>query len=197
MRIYEVIYDVLFTPAEAMRRAAEEKPVGQAAIIVILIYVFSSLVNLGLVHNSEIGAYLPSMSMKASILVWYYLLIGLPVTVILWLLGSAVYSMIGSLLFEKNNTQGLLAGMAFAMVPSLLAPPLQYIGLALEIPVLSVLTAIGLFLWTCGLQIIAVRETLDLDTGQAVTVWFILPVVLFAIILLAVFAVIGMAFSLV
>ncbi|MGI6488375.1 MAG: YIP1 family protein [Syntrophomonadaceae bacterium] len=192
MPITDMLYGVLFRPVATFGRLAEEKPLARAVGVWSLALVFTALVNAG-IFRGQLGSALPfpALTQAASNLMWLYGLMYVLFSLALWFVISAVYTVLGELLFGVANGRGILTCMALAGVPAAFGPAFYLLGEVLSLQSLSWLLMLGVSLWTLVLKILALRETLDIDTARAVVIWILpylaaaLPVILGVIVVIA------------
>jgi hypothetical protein len=103
---------------------------------------------------------------------------GLLAALLLWLVWSFITCFVGTRLFNGRATYGeLLRTIGFANSPNLL-------GIFTFIPILGGLLSFALWIWALAAMIIAVRQSLDFSTGQAIMtciVGLVAAIVLFVI----------------
>ncbi|MGE5405316.1 MAG: Yip1 family protein [Candidatus Saccharibacteria bacterium] len=197
LKAYEVLSGTLLEPVATFKRIARERPVIMTIVMVALIYAFTGAIGIG--ESSSMLSQMFGERIKTSSLVWLFGLVSLPVSLLIWIVMSAVYSFLGSLIYRKNNVKGIMCTLGLSLLPGILSPPLKYIATAYNAG-FSIMLILVLFLavWTSGLQVIALRESLKINTGQAFVLWIIPLAVVFAIIILAFIGILaGMVASLI
>lgn len=184
MAWYEMIYGTFFEPAETLKRISHEKQLGYGLAVVIVVYIFGFLFDLGMLRSSlpQIQE-LTSLSINASNSYWFYGLIGLPVAILSWFIMSSIYAMLGSLICNRQNPEGIMSALAFSTLPALLSPPLQLIGRSFAWSAFPLFVGTGIMIWIVVLQVIGLREALEVDSGQAMAVWFVPLAVVFVVII--------------
>ncbi|MGE5416779.1 MAG: Yip1 family protein [Acidobacteriota bacterium] len=195
LKAYEVLSGTFLEPVATFKRVSRERPIMLTVIMVVLVYAFSRAVGVG--QSSQILSELSGGRIKASTMVWLYGSIGLPLSLLIWVVMSAVYSMIGNILFGKNNVKGLMCTLGLSLLPGILTPALTYIAAAFNVAWALIPVAVLIMIWTSGLQVIALRESLRIKTGPAFVLWIIPLAVVFAIIILALVGIAGMTASLI
>lgn len=123
---------------------------------------------------------------------WYYGFLGLPVSLIGWFLASSIYSFLATLFWGKTNARGMMCALGFSILPTVFSAPLNIIGNGLGWGVLMVIANLFILAWVVVLQVIALRESLDIETGQAVALWITPPAVIFVIMIMALIGLAGM-----
>jgi hypothetical protein len=135
------------------------------------------LVNLGINMHGGLGGALPQGYIGV------YLGLGLVFALAALAAATAIYALLGELLFQQANGRGLLTCLAFAFVPGILVSPLQYALSLLNIDTFNVGISLLAFIWIVVLQIIGIREALLIQSSQAFLL-FILPGAVFFMLLL-------------
>ncbi len=178
MRAYELIYGTLFNPTAVFRYVAENKPIGRVFAVWLAALAFGAAVSFNLLRMNVASRITPgwaALSERVAGFSWAYGVGYVAVSLLVWFVWAAVYSLLSELLYRRGNGVGLLAALALAGLPGILGPAFQLLGrvMAWEAPL--VLLSLGAGLWTFGLQVLALREVLGLSTSQALFLWF-LPV---------------------
>lgn len=194
MAWYELIYGTFFEPSATFKYINREKPLAVGFYTVIAVYVFGFLFDFGMLRNS-----LPQIKNLAALhlntsggFYWFYGLIGLPVCLLAWFVMSSIYSMLGNMICGRYNPQGILGALAFAMLPGLLSPPLEMIGRSFGWNAFQMLVWVGVPVWIAVLQVIGLREALEVDSGQALAVWVMPIAVVFVLVLFFAISMVGM-----
>lgn len=198
MRWYEMIYGVLAEPAATFRQMTEKKYVQGGLVLLMLLFLFSVTVDAGLARQlTNQSALWREWSRLPGSNNYYlfYILIGLPAYLACWFLSASVYGMIGSLITGKNNPQGLLASLAFAALPSFLLPVFHVITDAFQWRMLGIGLPMAVVLWLCVLQVMAIRESLQIENDRAIIIWIAPFIVIALLFLLLVIGLVGMAGS--
>lgn len=129
----------------------------QAATVVIMVAVANGIAGLlGVMFAAALGG---SRGIIFSI---FMVLFGMVMNVVGWVIWSYLTYWIGTSVFKGTATPGeLLRTLGFASTPGLL-------GIVSFIPCLGGLVAFGGMIWMIVAGVVAVRQALDVDTGQAV-----------------------------
>jgi hypothetical protein len=149
----------------------DESATGQAAVVVVLAAIASAIGSAG----EGVGAALA----------------GLLSALFGWLLWAGVTYFVGTKLFGGIATWGeLLRTLGFAQAPRLLL-------VAAIVPILGVLVALVVAIWSIVAAVIAVRQALDVDTAKAIfTILVSLVVVILIMIPIGIiFGIGGMMFG--
>ena len=175
--IIETLGGVLTRPISTIRSICEQRPIGWAIIVVLVVSVVSTVAWIDPGMLEELG--LPDLGMPA--IVALFSIISLVSLLIL----TAIYHLVSSVLGGRGTYGGLFCGSAFAGLPGIFAALLAAIGL---LPIvgglLSVLGSFGIWIWSLALGILAIRENYLISTGRAILIYLLAPVVLFVVFLL-------------
>jgi hypothetical protein len=149
----------------------DESATGQAAVVVVLAAIASAIGSAG----EGVGGALA----------------GLVSALVGWLLWAGVTYFVGTRLFGGTATWGeLLRTLGFAQAPRLLM-------VAAIVPILGVLVALVVAIWSIVAAVIAVRQALDVDTAKAIFTILVSIVVVFIIMIpfAIIFGIGGMMFG--
>lgn len=129
----------------------------QAVTIVCALAVANGIAGLlGLILGAVIGG---SSGIGMSI---FLIFLGMIFTVVGWVVWSYLTYWVGTTVFKGTATPGeLLRTLGFAHTPA-------FLGIVSFIPCLGALASLGGMIWMIVAGVIAVRQALDIDTGQAV-----------------------------
>jgi len=170
----EVVYGILFEPAKTLNFLGREKPLLPGLLIFCLTFTFISVINRAItLLDSSINNIIPG-----TVSVWLLTAFSMAFAYIMLALMAGLFSLISEIIYRRGNASGLLACLSFAVIPGVLGPSLQYAAILLGIGSIGVLFSLFSALWVLILQILSLREALDLNTGQAVLL-FTLPGLLF------------------
>lgn len=178
----EVVYGVLFQPVNTLRYLADEKPVGRGLVIFTLVTV----VNFILLRGSEGTGSDPLSSLFREFFPLYATL-GTFFALFVLLLTAGFLSLLGELFYRRGNASGLLTCLALAVVPGLVGSALQYAMFLLDLAVLGMVISLVTIAWVMVLQVLSLRESLALTTGQAVLIYILPAVSLLVMALILVF----------
>lgn len=158
----DILYDVLFHPAAAMRIIATEKKLGYS-LGVFLLSVFVP----------AWASYFSLQSVDFSVVAWFFIFGQLFISLVIWIVGAGFFGLIAELFGGRGTAAGLLAGMGFAQFPRVFIAPLLVFSSLLPRTVqalfLALFVSITVF-WTLILYIIAIREAYLLSTLRAIMV---------------------------
>lgn len=129
----------------------------QAVTIVCAVAVANGIAGLlGLIIGAAIGG---TSGIGLSI---FLIFLGMVLNVVGWVIWSYLTYWVGTTVFKGTATPGeLLRTLGFASTPALL-------GIVSFIPCLGGLVSLAGMIWMIVAGVVAVRQALDIDTGQAV-----------------------------
>lgn len=162
MAIWDILYDLLFEPRNAMRKVAEVKNAGQA-VLIALISIF-------------IPIFAVSFAIKdTSITTLVHIMIGVKIvaSLLVWMIGSAIWNLIAEFFGGKGTALGLFAGLGFAHFPRIFIVPLWALAALMPESIQSLLMVISVLLilcWSVTLDVIAIKEIHQLSTAKAILV---------------------------
>jgi hypothetical protein len=173
----ETIYGILFEPTVTLRTLADKKPYGRALLIFLTVTLLSILFEQALnVHTDhELLAMVPANAF------WMINLFGVVLSIFLLMVISGLLSLISEIIYGKFNAGGILVALCYASIPGILGPPLRYASSLAGIQWLGVVLAGLSMIWVLVLQVIGVRESLRVTTGQAILI-MLLPLVVLVIL---------------
>lgn len=154
----DLIYDVLFNPAAAMRSAAASPRLGFAGAAVFI--------SLGVP-----GVILWLLSSGDGTLAAAILLAALAGGWLVWVAAAAVFYFTAGLLGGKGQAAGMLAALALAFLPLAAAAPVWTALAISRIPakwLLGLLSGAAVGVWVLALLVVAVREAAGITTIRAV-----------------------------
>lgn len=189
MSITESIYGVLFEPVDTLRTLADNKPYGRALLIFIAVTLLSIVFEqaLNVYNNNEVLKIIPANA------VWMINLMGSILSVLLLLVISGLLSLISEIIYGKFNAGGILVVLCYASIPGILGPPIHYAFSLAGLEWLGATLALLAMIWVLVLQVIGIRESLQVTTGQAILIMVIPGLVTVLLITgLVVIALLGM-----
>jgi hypothetical protein len=172
--ILDTLIGVLARPISTIRSVCEQRPIGWAIIVYLVVSVVTTVAWIRPEMLAELG--LPQVGMPA-------ILVGISITNIVTLvIFTAIAHLVASLLGGKGNYWGLFSGFGFAALPYIFAAPLAVIGLLTMVGALiSGLGSFGIMVWSIVLTILAVRENYLVSTGRAILI-LLLPIVILVVL---------------
>jgi hypothetical protein len=173
----ETIYGIFFEPTVTLRTLADKKPYGGALLIFLGVTLLSILFEqaLSVYTEHELLAMVPANAF------WMINLFGVALSFFLLMVISGLLSLISEIIYGKFNAGGILVALCYASIPGILGPPLRYASSLAGIQWLGVVLAGLSMIWVLVLQVIGVRESLRVTTGQAILI-MLLPLVVLVIL---------------
>lgn len=183
--LFETIYDILFEPHTGMRNVAERKCVGQSFVAFLL----SILLPIWALYFGF---------KAAGMLTMINMMIGFKVfgSMILWIMGAAVWHLIAEFLGGQGTAIGLFAAMGFAHIPRIFIVPLWALTAVMPAggrAVIMAVSVLAVMFWSFYLDVVAIKEVHQLPAAKAVLV-MIMPLVVIGLLLAVLFAFIGSSF---
>jgi hypothetical protein len=176
----EILYGIVFQPLATLRYLSSSQPLLMALTAFIVTVLGNMLIKLGINLHQGPGVPLPQGYIGV------YLGLGLLFSLLALAAAAAIYNLLGELLYRQANGRGILTCLAFAFVPGILSPPLQYALTLLNLNNFNAAISVLAFLWVVILQVIGIRESLLIQSSQAFFL-FILPGAVFFILVLIAF----------
>lgn len=178
MPFTETIYGVLFEPVATLRNLADHKPYGTALLVFIGVLLWSVIFEqaLNVYADSQVQEMIPTHTL------WMFSLLGATLSLLFLLVGSGLLSLLSELIYGKFNAGGILVVLCYASIPGILGPPLHYAASLAGIPWLGAILAGLAMLWVLVLQVIGVRESLRLTTGQTILI-MLLPLLVYILLI--------------
>jgi hypothetical protein len=158
----ELLYDVLFSPAAAMRQIAVRRPVGQAVAAFLLSIVIPAMAIYFAVQSTVAGKWAGA-----------FFAVGVCLRLIMWFVGSAVLHLIAEFFGGRGSALGLFAAIGFAHVPLIFMVPLAVAAMLLPAGAAPLALATGglaLVLWVLALTVVAIEGVHGLSAAKAVLV---------------------------
>ncbi|MGI6421442.1 MAG: YIP1 family protein [Syntrophomonadaceae bacterium] len=180
MTATEILYGIVFQPLATLRYLSSSQPLLMALTAFIVTVLGNMLIKLGINLHQGPGVPLPQGYIGV------YLGLGLLFSLLALAAAAAIYNLLGELLYRQANGRGILTCLAFAFVPGILSPPLQYALTLLNLNNFNAAISVLAFLWVVILQVIGIRESLLIQSSQAFFL-FILPGAVFFILVLIAF----------
>ncbi len=180
MSLTEMIYGILFQPISTLQYLSREKPLSWALMVFVIVLLFNTLVNqaISFSHMEELAFSLPTN------LPWIFSLSGVITAILFLFLAAGFFSLLSEIFFGRANASGLLTCLGFASLPGILGPPLHFAAVLTKMPLGTTLFPLLSIIWVMLLQIMSLRESLELDTGKAILL-YILPTLIIFLLLAA------------
>lgn len=161
--ILDDLYDVLFKPQAALARiAAEKKLVPAFVVFLISVLIPMWAVCLGL---QATGTASP---------VGLLIIVQVIGSVVMWLVGTAVWHLCAELLGGKGSAVSLLSVLGFVHFPRIFIVPLWVIATRMPDAVITLFLTIGALvigIWTLSLEVLAIRAAHQISRTKAVLVF--------------------------
>ncbi len=160
--LFEILYDVLFEPRTAMQKIAQQKNVGQALIVVLV--------------STVIPIWALSLGITSAVmLTMVHIMMGIKVgaSIVIWIIGSAIWQLIAELLGGKGTAVGMLAALGFGHLPRILLVPLWMLISVMPPSSKTLLLAVAVLVilgWSLYLDVVAIKEVHQLSAAKAVLV---------------------------
>jgi hypothetical protein len=178
LSLIDIIYGIFFDPVPTLKYLAREKPILSGLLVYLVVFAFNLIINRGLTTlDSEIAGFIPDGNF-----IWVFAGLGIILSFFILALSAGLLSLLSEIFYQRGNASGLLVCLSFAVLPGVLGPPLQYGATLMGVSWLGVIFSLLAVIWVLVLQVLSLREALELQTGQAILL-FILPG-LFVVILL-------------
>ncbi|MFW0858693.1 MAG: YIP1 family protein [Dehalococcoidia bacterium] len=175
--ILETLVDVLARPTSTIRSICQQRPIGWAIIVYLVVSLVSTVVMIETGDLDLEGMGLPDLGMPA--ILGGTLIIGILTLVIF----TALCHLAASLLGGRGGYWGLFSGFGFTALPGIFVAPLAVIGmLPIVGGLLSGLGTFGVSVWSLVLNILAIRENYLVSTGRAILI-VLLPAVILIVLL--------------
>lgn len=171
----DVLFGILFEPQATLRNLSEEKPLFWGVITFLAVSIF----NLTIYRGILLQQYTALGNMQ--LFLWWYQIIAALFSFFMLFVMAGLFSLLSELLFRKTNASGLLVCLCFAALPGIFAPALHYSAILIHVQWLGILCSVLIGIWMVVLQVLSLRESLQITTGQAVALFFVPGLVIFII----------------
>ncbi len=181
----EILYDVLFSPAAAMRQIAARQPVGQA----FGAFLLSVLIPAG-------AAYFVLQTFGAGKFSGAAIFVAIAARLAAWFVGAAILQLVAEFYGGRGTALGLFAAIGFAHLPAIFVVPLAVAALLLPAGAAAIVLAAGglvLLLWILSLVVVAIQGAHGFGAAKAVLV-LLTPLLAAAAVAVAVAVFVGTAF---
>lgn len=170
MSLIDIIYGIFFDPVPTLQYLAREKPLLPGLLVYLVVFIFNIVINQGRTTlDSEIAGFIPDGNF-----IWAFAALGVILSFFILALTAGLLSLLSEIFYQRGNASGLLVCLSFAVIPGVLGPPLQYGATLLGVSWLGVILSLLAIIWVIVLQVLSLREALEIQTGQAILL-FILP----------------------
>lgn len=161
-QLLEILYDVLFQPASAMRQVVNKELTRQGVLVFLLSVLLPSLALwLGL-RDSAMGMAAGALSV-----------VHIGGSLLLWFTGTAILHLIAEFYGGQGRAKGLFAALGFAQLPRILIIPLWVVAALLPEalrPFVMGLSAAVVLLWILALHVSALQAAYSFGKAKAVLV---------------------------
>ncbi len=190
--MWEYLVGVINEPVRTLREVAEKRLWKESLLLVIAITLIGGAVSVvSLKMNPPATSNLSSDPTLAHFFSTFYspavffpfmLVSG----ILSWFIAGAIYYGFSRLFKGQGSLPGMLASLGFAEIPSLVSAPLTALALLLGPAWIFVSYVPGFVagIWILVLDVLAIRESQHLDTGQAIGVLLITVAALFVLIII-------------
>lgn len=194
--ILDLIYGVLFDPAQTFKKVAARPPLWQTvtiyALLNLLVGLMGIFINIRTMEYAIPGLMTPVIQGAMPFIafggfIWRF---------IKWFIYSALLHLIADFYSGKGNARGVFIVYGLATIPAAFIIPFQVLTLganfdSMLFSLLFHLLSLIFYLWSVILLIVGIREVHQITTGKAVAVVF---TPLMVIILIIIFAIISLMF---
>ncbi|HAU31508.1 MAG: hypothetical protein XD78_0658 [Desulfotomaculum sp. 46_296] len=187
MGVLELIYGILFDPADTFKKVAEAPPLGLSVLIFSLVnitVIFMSFLNFFHLLNINLPAGSANLTLAIMLLVVF---LGLIVKLCNWLLSTSVFHLLAELLGGRGSVKGLLAIVGLSYLPFIFLAPVELLlliwGLKSIVVVIVMILNFLIFIWWLALMVLGVRQEYCFSAGSALAAVF-LPISPFIFLLI-------------
>ncbi len=170
LTILDVLYGIIFQPQSTMRELAQTRPLRMGLLVFMGAYIISYLFQ-GASNHMSLSAFENTLF---PLPFWWLGLAGLFMALLLWFLAAGLLSLLAEVIYGFGNGKALLTCLGFAVFPGVLGPACHYLAIIFSFESIGVILYLISAVWVIGLQVLAVKEALQLGTGQAILI-YILP----------------------
>ena len=180
MSAIDNVYGVLFEPVNTFRYLKDNKPYGQAILLLILVLLISTFFQIAQLKNNS--AVMPENFANGIIL---FSIMGAVMSVLGIFFLSSFVSLLSEIFWGKANAGGVLTVTCFASLPSVLAAPLAYASTIIGFEWIGIILSLLIAIWVFILQLLGIREALEISTGRAVLLFF-MPLITIVLIFICI-----------
>jgi hypothetical protein len=192
--MWEYLVGVINEPVRTLREVAEKRLWRESLLLVVVITLIGGAVSVvSLKMNPAATSNLSSDPTLAHFFSTFYspaffLPFILLSSILSWFIAGAIYYGFSRLFKGQGSLPGMLASLGFAETPSLVSAPLTALALLLGPAWIFVSYVPGFvaWVWILVLDVLAIRESQHLDTGQAIAVLLITVAAVFVLIMIIV-----------
>lgn len=166
MTISESIYGIIFEPSATLRVLVQEKPYTRSLLlytgVMLLGMLFQQAANVA--GSEELFNRIPADAL------WIINAAGVIMSVVILFVSSGLLSLVSEMIYKKLNAGGILVAFCYASLPGVFGPTIQYAASLAGLEWLGILVAVLSVVWVLILQIIGLREALQVSTAQAILI---------------------------
>ncbi len=202
--MWEYLAGVIAEPARSLREVAEKRLWKEGLLLLVVIALLNATVAIaeyrsGMLQNSGLLSAPGITPLPGSFLATLYspgvmLPFMLVYTILVWFIGGAIFYGFSRMFKGLGTLPGMLAGLAFAETPFLLSVPFSALALLLGGvigPLLGGMASLASAVWILVLKVLAIRESQQLSTGQAIGV-ILITVAAYIVLIVLIGVVIGL-----
>lgn len=186
MGFLELIYGILFDPADTFKKVAEAPPIGLSILIFSLVNITAIFMSF-LTFFHLLNKSLPVGRANLTAIILLVVFFGLLAKFCNWLLSTSVFHLLAELLGGRGSVKGLLAIVGLSYLPFIFLAPVELLlliwGLNSVVIVLVIILNLLIFVWWLALMVLGVRQEYCFSAGSALAAVF-LPISPFILILL-------------
>ena len=185
LRVYDIIYGILFEPVKTMKMIVQKPPVGTTVIIIILLSLVELLTELytstrGGPSNLGLDLGMPfrqamdfSQALRAAAPVLAVL--GVLFYFIKWFFYSALLHLLAEFFGGQGKAKTVFTVYGLASLPTVFFIPLNVLAILLfpsSFTAVTTIAGLGVFIWGVILLTIGLREAHQISTGRTLVVIF-------------------------
>jgi hypothetical protein len=200
--MWEYLVGIINEPVRTLREVAEKRLWREGLLLVIVVTLIGGAVSVvSLKMNPPVASDISSdptlvhffsILYSPAVFFRYMMVSGILFD---WFIAGVIYYGISRLFKGQGSLPGMLASLGFAETPLLVSVPLTALALSLGPSWILVSSVPGFVagIWTLVLEVLAIRESQSLDTGQAIGVLLFTVAAMFALVVIMVFLVVIIA----
>jgi hypothetical protein len=176
--MWEYLIGVITEPARALREVSEKKLWKEALLLMVVIALLSGAVSSVTFTSGLTGVEDPDVARIFSAI--YNPGVFIPLTLVIgtlsWIACGAIVHLISKLFKGTGTVAGTVAALGFSSAPYLLSVPISALALLLDQATASIVGSAAGFvagLWVLALDVVAVRESQQIETGQAIAAYLL------------------------
>jgi len=192
--MWEYLVGVINEPVQTLREVAEKRLWKESLLLIVVITLIGGAVSIVSIKISPpaVSNLSTDPTLAHFFSTFYSPAVFFPFilvsTICSWFIAGAIYYGFSKLFKGQGSLTGMLASLGFAETPSLVSAPLTALSLLLGPSWIFVSYVPGFvaWIWILVLDVLAIRESQHLDTGQAVGVMLITVAAMFLLILIVI-----------